>query len=77
MTKKQKEIMAKLVDEHFPEWVKTRKSVEMRLSNAQTTFCCCGQLATGLHESRCGKFRDKVNVATVQALSHLVEGSKQ
>ena len=77
MTKKQKEIRAKLVDEHFAEWVKARREQETRLSNAQTMFCCCGQLATGLHEKRCGKFRDKVDAATVQALRHLVDGSEQ
>ena len=77
MTKKQKEIMGVLIDKHFTEWVNTRMRVEHELSKAQTMFCCCGQLATGLHERMCAKFRNKVNAATVQELRHLVEGSKK
>ena len=73
MTKKQREIMAVLIDKHFTEWVNTRMRVEHELSKAQTTFCCCGRLATGMHERLCTKFRNKVNAATVQELRHLVE----
>ena len=36
------------------------------LSEQQTMFCCCGKLATGLHEIRCRKFADKVRKETLK-----------
>lgn len=41
-----------------------RVEVERELSTAQMVRCCCGKLATGLHESSCKKFNDKVNKET-------------
>ena len=68
----QKEKMAYLTNHHFAEWVKTRIKVEAECSDAQEMFCCCGRLATGLHERRCSKFQAKVNAATVKRLAHLL-----
>lgn len=49
-----------LKENHFNEWMKTYKQIENELSDKQTMFCICGKLATGLHESRCKKFNNKI-----------------
>ena len=43
------------------------------LSDQQTMFCCCGRLATGLHERHCRKFNDKVNSEVIRRLKHLLQ----
>ena len=72
MTKKQRDEMARLTTNHLTEWMRMRKRVEGEVSDAQGMFCVCGSLATGLHESRCAKFREKVNVETIKRLEHLL-----
>lgn len=67
-----KEKIALLQDKHFAEWYKTRSQVEKQLSDEQTLYCCCGKLATGMHERFCNKFRNKVNKETVKRLEHLI-----
>lgn len=59
-------------DNHFSEWLKTRQAVSFELSDRQTMFCVCGRLATGLHESSCRRFNNKVNSETVKRLKHLI-----
>ena len=58
-------------DNHFGEWLKTRSEVENEISNRQSMFCLCGRLATGLHESHCSKFRNKITSETLKKLEHL------
>lgn len=41
-------------------FVKTRQNVFDELSEQQTMYCCCGKLATTIHENHCTKFRNKV-----------------
>jgi hypothetical protein len=48
----------------------TRKFKELEDEVMNTTYannwiCVCGQLATGLHESRCSKLRNKVERAVI------------
>lgn len=69
---KHKEKYAFLVNEHRGEWLKTRKEVFDELSSKQSMFCCCGRLATGLHEDHCSKFRHKVDAETIKRLKHLI-----
>lgn len=57
---------------HFVLWLETRRVKFVNLSDTQAMFCCCGKLATGLHEHRCKKFNAKVDKATVEELSHLI-----
>lgn len=57
---------------HFTTFVKTRQEVFDELSEQQTMFCCCGKLATGLHEANCSKFNRKVNSETIKRLSDLL-----
>lgn len=57
---------------HLMTFVKTRQEVFDELSEQQTMFCCCGRLATGLHEACCQKFKRKVNSETIKRLSHLL-----
>ena len=45
-----------LFEHHAGEYMRTRQSVFNELSEQQTMFCCCGKLASGLHENNCKKF---------------------
>ena len=59
---------------HFlGEWLKTRREVENKLSESNGMFCFCGRLATGLHESGCRKFHNKVATETVKVLKYLLK----
>ena len=60
----------------FGLFIKTRKMVFDELSDQQTMFCCCGKLATGLHESNCTKFNNKVDAETIKRLSYLLPKEK-
>lgn len=57
---------------HLDLFLKTRQDVFDELSEQQSMFCCCGKLATGLHEMHCGKFNRKVNLETIKRLSDLL-----
>lgn len=52
-------------------WLETRKQIFEELSNEQSMFCCCGKLATGLHEINCRKFNAKVDKVTLDRLKIL------
>ena len=60
-----------LKDNYLNIFLTTRQQVFNDLSNQQTMFCCCGRLATGLHESHCTKFNNKVDSETIKRLSYL------
>ena len=47
-----------LKENYLEKWIKERNNVERELSNNQSMFCCCGKLATGLHETYCKKFNN-------------------
>ena len=49
-----------------------RGRVFNELSDAQTMWCCCGKLASSLHENSCAKFRRKVEDETLKRLSYLL-----
>lgn len=53
-------------------FIKTRKTVFEELSERQTMFCCCGKLATSLHEEHCVKFNNKVKDKVIKRLSYLL-----
>lgn len=57
---------------HLMTFVKTRQEVFDELSEQQTMFCCCGKLATGIHEAYCSKFHRKVNGETIKRLLYLL-----
>lgn len=57
---------------HMGDWLKVRRSVEDELSSQQAMWCLCGRLATGLHESHCTRFRNKVTRETVKRMKHLL-----
>lgn len=63
--------LAYLQDKHLGDWLKTRQEVKNELSAQNSMFCVCGRLATGLHESCCRKFNNKVTRETVKKLKHL------
>ena len=69
---KNHEKLAYLKDNHFQLFLTTRREVFNELSDSQTMFCCCGRLATGLHESHCTRFNNKVNAETIKRLKHLL-----
>ena len=70
MNKLEKLTYLKNID--FNVFSQTRHKVKMKLSDRQTLLCCCGQLATGLHEDQCKKFNDKVDAETINRLIHLL-----
>lgn len=68
--------LAYLKDVDFDLFIMTRNRVKEELSEGQSMFCCCGKLATGLHEAHCKKFNDKVDAEVIKRLQHLLP-SKQ
>lgn len=52
-------------------WLSTRRKIFDELSNNQSIFCCCGKLATGLHEQNCQKFNENVDKETINRLKEL------
>ena len=66
------EKLAFLKDNYFGLFLATRQQAFNELSDQQTMFCCCGRLATGLHERNCTKFNNKVDAETINRLSHLL-----
>ena len=69
---KYKDKLKYLQANHLMTFVKTRQEVFDELSEQQTMFCCCGKLATGLHEAHCSKFNRKVNGKTIKRLLDLL-----
>lgn len=65
--------IAFLQDNHFSEWLKTRQEVAQELSEKQSMFCVCRRLATGLHESGCRVFQNKITSETVKRLGNLLK----
>lgn len=65
-----------LQENHFSEWLQTRRKVSDEISDSQSMFCVCGKLATGLHESSCRKLASRINTVTVNRLNHLIAKSK-
>ena len=59
-------------DNHFGEWLKTRKEVDEEVSNEHKMWCVCKKLCTGLHEMNCKKFQNKVTNKTLKRLKHLL-----
>lgn len=55
----------------LPTWLSTRRKIFDELSNNQSMFCCCGKLATGLHEQNCQKFNENVDKETINRLKEL------
>ena len=66
------EKLAYLKDNYFGLFLTTRQQAFNDLSDQQEMFCCCGRLATGLHEMNCTKFNNKVNEETIKRLSYLL-----
>ena len=73
---KMHEKLAYLKDANFGLFVKTRQMVFDELSDQQTMFCCCGKLATGMHEMNCTKFNNRVVAETIKRLSYLLPKEK-
>ena len=65
-----------LKDTDFSHFIKTRQIVFDELSDQQTMFCCCGKLATGMHERNCTKFNNRVITETIKRLSYLLPKEK-
>lgn len=66
------ENLAYLKNTHFNLFLQTRQRVKSELSDGQSMFCCCGKLATGLHEDHCKKFNEKVDTEVIKRLEHLL-----
>lgn len=70
------EKLAYLKDVDFDLFTMTLNQVRKELSDRQSMFCCCGKLATGLHEAHCKKFNDKVEAEVIKRLQHLLPKQK-
>ena len=70
MTKKEK--INYLKENYYSEWINKYSEIKNKLSDNQDIFCCCGKLATGMHENNCRKFIQKVESKTVEKLSSLL-----
>lgn len=57
---------------YFGVFVTTHYQAFNDLSDKQTMFCCCGRLATGLHERHCRRFNEKVDSEVIRRLKHLL-----
>lgn len=64
-----------LQNNHMGEWLKTRSECLDELSASCSMWCVCGKLCTGLHESYCRRFQDKVTSMTLGKLSHLLKST--
>lgn len=53
-------------------FLRIRQVVKSELSDKQTIFCCCGKLATGMHEDCCKEFNNKVDIETIKRLEYLL-----
>lgn len=69
---KKNEKLAYLKDADFGLFVRTRETVFNELSDNQPMFCCCGKLATGMHERYCTKFNRKVDAEVLNRLGYLL-----
>ena len=65
--------MQKLKVLHLREWMTAWNDAFDELSRAQSIFCVCGKVASGLHERSCPAFRKKVDGAAIRQLEHLIE----
>lgn len=68
---RQSERIEYLKTQQYATWISTRRKVFDELSDNQSMFCCCGKLATGLHEQNCRKFNKKVDCETASRLKDL------
>lgn len=69
---KKQEKITYLRTNHPNKWADERKKVNDKFSDKQDFFCCCGKLATGLHEMSCRKFNDIIDNETIKNLKHLL-----
>lgn len=65
MIMRQKDKINAIKLSHVTEWLRLRNRTFDDLSSMQEIFCCC-RIASGLHESRCGKFNAKVDKETLR-----------
>lgn len=72
-----KERIEYLKTNHFPTWSSARQEVYDELSDKQSMFCCCGKLATSLHETSCSKFNRIVDCETASRLKGLEDDIKK
>jgi len=73
---KKSEKLAFLQKYAMGSWLKARQEADEEVSNELSMFCVCGSLCTGLHESYCQRFKDKVNTRAINKLKHLWKENK-
>lgn len=66
------EKLKSLQDNHLGEWILTRDKVAKEFSENQPTFCICGKLASGLHESNCRRLSNAITKETVKRMFKIV-----
>ena len=73
---KKAEKLAFLFKYAMKDWLKARQEADEEVSREHEMFCVCGKLCTGLHESSCKRFRDKVDTRAINRLKHIWENNK-
>ena len=74
MKKADKKLILCWSEKDFGKWIDMRRVVEKEVSNSNPVICVCGRLATGMHEMRCKKFNDRVDLKTAKRLQEASDG---
>ena len=69
---KKHEKLSLIKERDLGAFIATRSLVFSDFSKRQNLFCCCGRLATSLHEMNCSRFNEKVDSEVIRRLSYLL-----
>lgn len=59
--------------QHAPgPYTRARAKAERELDDQTPIFCFCGALATGLHTSRCKKYRERIDALIINELKAML-----
>ena len=61
-----------LIENHYMHWLTAKRESEDIVSDSQPMMCCCGRVATGLHEMHCTRYQAKVDTQALKKLNHLL-----
>ena len=68
---KKAEKLAFLQKYAMSDWLKARQEADEEVSKEHSMWCVCRRLCTGLHESSCKQFQNKVNTRAINKLKDL------
>lgn len=60
--------------QNYPkEWLKIYEEIRKELSEKCYMFCFCRKLCTGMHETYCARFKNKVISESLKKAKHLLK----